>query len=415
MLCSLLWGSRKTRIEELDPRKAKEQKTQLQLTSSLTVQETHDYFKVLWGDLQSQEVFTDALLFITKWNISGMYCRSMVFLFSAFTGAVLFNTPELPQVLANCGFHNHAAALMVAEKDEARINAEKEQARINAEKEEEESILQIVQMLSVTLGDKRDALHSRFMVAINQARERRQLTKVVDCNSLLHLAAKMKVAPSQVAPNQDQNWKGIECFKPNEQKALCIQFIAPGVISTSTFAMNPPLHFDEPTIDRTLAEATSPNQIVNLLAPSSNGKSSAVFRFLSLNHGLYMDGWAPGDGFLGPYQDTLSKELVTYLNLMRPFEVHLWAEPVVHIAVIAKLAHLLYRTNLFDGVPSASIFLTWQVNGQTVLPKSLFKEMIKLNFHQLPMTNLAELITELGSQLNTALKTDLIPFFVDEA
>ena len=217
------------------------------------------------------------------------------------------------------------------------------------------------------------------------------------------------------------DWKGISKFEPLESLEFPkrVPFLGHFPMEQQ-FGLFKELHYPADPFDTSVKNcANQGNLIVNVVAPSSTGKTAGLFRYLCTNYGFYMTCSSRIEENSADHgNDFLALEFHRVILSLSQDDLLLWAPHISRLVVISKLCDLLYRVRYNGEIPLPDTFLRWQINGQTREAASLFLHLFKQNAHQCDLTSLVETIEHFLALLITELKISPErppPFFLDEA
>ena len=196
---------------------------------------------------------------------------------------------------------------------------------------------------------------------------------------------------------------------------------------THLMAAEPTLHWPNYSIDNFIKSHFEDYRLSSLLAASACGKTSGIYRGLSVNYGLFLNCTLAGEIGAGEISDELMKELHRTVGEFPQGRILLEGIQFVHISIISALLALFIRSKHFlssrpgDKIPP-SIFLDWQLYGNTDFPSEIFKCLSsEKGLVYASTNNLIEISEQLLQGLKRLLRPDVeehvwnIAVFVDEA
>ena len=168
----------------------------------------------------------------------------------------------------------------------------------------------------------------------------------------------------------------------------------------------------------------------NIVAASATGKSSAVFRALAKRHGIYLVctqkmeiGTALGssDHQMGELYETILTLCNNSPTPAQSFRFHAYATNYIHIAIMSRLFMLIrlvenYKET-YKKIPPAHVFLSWQMNGNTLVFQEAFSHLLRSHPSLLYYRpgRLADLSLEILAELKGSLGNCALPVFIDKA
>ena len=181
--------------------------------------------------------------------------------------------------------------------------------------------------------------------------------------------------------------------------------------------MRKALHFPCSVIDESLDQIKG-GDVVNLIAPSSTGKSGAVFRYLCRRYGFYMTCSSINERTTTIYtNDHLTQALQNQLRSeSTQTEIYLWGDHYAALAILSRLCTLSVRLSQRDSLPPPEEFLQWQCSGLTNPMADLFRVLVELEYHKVSLELLYSLIGQATDNVAKLLSVEEpLPFFIDEA
>ena len=215
--------------------------------------------------------------------------------------------------------------------------------------------------------------------------------------------------------NREQFWEEHPNFKPDNWQIIPL---FQDTYSYMEFTHEEKLHWPDKPVDDSFQLKNEVSGVVCLLAATASGKTSAIYKNLSKQFGLFFC----CDADLSPVdsnqttKDLLMGEFCRYVRYLNDDEILGFGVNLGLLVFISRIFYLLMvikNKNMEEIKPVE--FLKLQTNVSTQISAHIFMALVETNHHHIPPNSLRLLLTTLFGDLEKKLKDVKLPIFIDEA